>query len=323
MRQAGRYLPEYQKLRSEEPDFLRFCYRPDLTIEAALQPLRRYAMDAAIVFSDILVIPDALGSDVRFVEGVGPMLAAIQTKEAVPAWDAERFVAHLAPVYASVSGLKAQLPAGTALIGFSGAPWTLAVYMVEGRGGTACERVRHWGWQDENSFGQLIDRLTEAVVEHLIQQIFHGADAVQLFDSWAGHLTEAEFHRWVIQPTKRIVAALRKSYPEVPIIGFPRGAGAIYGAYLGETGVDAVSVDSTVPLSWAASTLQTGGTVQGNLDNLLLVYGGPALDKEVERILATLSGGGFVFNLGHGILPQTPPDHVAQVADQVRAWTRR
>lgn len=323
MRQAGRYLPEYQKLRAEEPDFLRFCYRPDLTIEAALQPLRRYAMDAAIVFSDILVVPHALGSDVRFVEGVGPMLAPIRTPEAVPAWDADRFVAQLAPVYASVSGLKAKLPAGTELIGFSGAPWTLAVYMVEGRGGTACEQVRHWGWRDGKGFGRLIDRLTEAVIEHLEQQIRHGADAVQLFDSWAGQLTEAEFHLWVIQPTKQIVAALRRDHPQVPIIGFPRGAGAMYGTYLAITGVDAVSLDSTVPLSWAVTTLQTGGTVQGNLDNLLLMYGGQALDEEVQRILASLSGGGFVFNLGHGILPHTPPDHVAQVADQVRAWTRR
>lgn len=322
MRQAGRYLPEYQRLRREEPDFLRFCYRPELTVEAALQPLRRYGMDAAILFSDILVVPDGLGCDVRFIEGVGPSLTPIDHAEAIPAYDASRFAATLAPVYASLAALKPRLPPGTALIGFAGAPWTVAVYMVEGRGGTDCERIRRWAWREPDEFARLMDILVAATTDHLRYQIANGADVLQLFDSWAGRLSEREFHRWVIQPTKRIVTAIKAELPSLPIIGFPRGAGALVGAYLAASGVDAVSLDASIPLSWAATTLQTGGVVQGNLDSLLLLEGGPAMDEEVERILTTLSGGGFVFNLGHGILPQTPPEHVGRVADMVRAWVR-
>jgi uroporphyrinogen decarboxylase len=323
MRQAGRYLPEYQQLRREEPDFLKFCYRPDLTVEAALQPLRRFAMDAAILFSDILVVPDGLGCEVRFVDGVGPLLEPVCAARGIPAFDVERFDERLAPVYASLAALKPRLPAGVELIGFAGAPWTLAVYMVEGRGGSDCERIRRQAWRDADGFGRLIDRLIEATTHHLDRQIRHGADVVQLFDSWAGRLSEREFHQWVIKPTKRIVEGVKSRWPDVPVIGFPRGAGVLYGAYLAETGVDAVSVDSAVPLAWAATALQMGGTVQGNLDNLLLLEGGDALDTEVERILDTLSDGGFVFNLGHGILPQTPPEHVARVAGRVRAAVRR
>jgi uroporphyrinogen decarboxylase len=322
MRQAGRYLPEYQALRQSEPDFLRFCYRPDLTVEAALQPLRRYHMDAAILFSDILVVPDALGCEVRFVEGLGPKLKPIESAEAVPVYEPRAFAERLAPVYASLLGLKPHLPPATALIGFSGAPWTLAVYMVEGRGGTSGERVRRFAWENPAAFSRLIDCLSEAVTDHLAHQIAHGADVVQLFDSWAGMLSEREFHHWVIQPTRRIVSALRKRAPEIPVIGFPRGAGALLPAYVAATGVDGVSIDSAVPLTWAAATLQTGTTVQGNLDNLLLAVGGDPLDEDLERILSTLSAGSFIFNLGHGILPHTPPEHVGRVAERVRGWTR-
>ena len=322
MRQAGRYLPEYQRLRAESPDFLKFCYSPALTIEAALQPLQRFRPDAAILFSDILVIPDALGCSVRFVEGSGPLLEPVRSEDAIPRCEPGRLEERLGPVFASVEGLRPRLPADVALIGFAGAPWTVAVYMVEGRGGTECQTVRSWAYGDPDGFGKLIDTLVEATTWYLRRQVQSGAEVIQVFDSWAGRLSEPEFRRWVIQPTARICAALKAEWPELPIIGFPRGAGALYRAYAVETGVDAVSLDAGVPLAWAATTLQIGCTLQGNLDNLLLRIGTPALPNEVERILQTLGSGPFVFNLGHGILPETPVEHVAALAEQIRAWRR-
>lgn len=322
MRQAGRYLPEYQRLRAESPDFLKFCYSPALTIEAALQPLRRFQPDAAILFSDILVIPDALGCSVRFVEGLGPLLEPVRDEGAIPRCETGRLEERLGPVFASVEGLKPRLPADAALIGFAGAPWTVAVYMVEGRGGTECQTVRSWAYGDPGGFAKLIDTLVEATTWYLRRQVQSGAEVIQLFDSWAGRLSEPEFRRWVIEPTARICASLKAEWPELPIIGFPRGAGALYRAYAAETGVDAVSLDAGVPLAWAVTALQIGCTVQGNLDNLLLRIGTPALPNEAERILQTLGGGPFVFNLGHGILPETPVEHVEALAEQIRAWRR-
>lgn len=320
MRQAGRYLPEYRALRENTRDFLAFCYTPELTTEAALQPLRRYGMDAAIVFSDILVIPDALGRTVAFVEGVGPRLDPVSCPADVARLRPEQLEQRLEPVYAGMRQLKTALPEATALIGFAGAPWTLAVYMVEGRGGGEADRPRGWAYGDPAGFSRLIAILVDAVVRHLGRQIENGADAVQLFDSWAGLLPETEFRRWVIEPTAEIVRRLKTAHPGVPVIGFPRGAGALYEAYVAETGVDGVGLDAGVPLDYAARALQPRALVQGNLDNLAVVAGGPALEREAERILKTLSRGRFVFNLGHGVLPQTPPEHVAALAAMVRGF---
>jgi uroporphyrinogen decarboxylase len=322
MRQAGRYLPEYRALREQTRDFLQFCYSPDLTCEAALQPLRRYGMDAAILFSDILVIPHALGRDVAFVEGTGPRLDPVRSEMDVAALAPERLEERLSPVYAGVRALKTALPGGVALIGFAGAPWTLAVYMVEGRGGGEADAPRGWAYRDPAGFSALIAILTDAVVRHLGRQIEAGADAVQLFDSWAGLLPESEFRRWVIRPTAEIVRRLKAEHPEVPVIGFPRGAGLLYEAYVMETGVDGVGLDAGVPLSHARERLQSRALVQGNLDNLALVAGGAAMEREARRILRTLSEGPFVFNLGHGVLPQTPPEHVARLAAIVRDFRK-
>jgi uroporphyrinogen decarboxylase len=320
MRQAGRYLPEYRALREQAPDFLRFCYSPELTCEAALQPLRRFGMDAAILFSDILVIPHALGREVAFVEGAGPRLDPVRSAADVATLAPQCLDERLSSVYDGVKTLKAALPDDVALIGFAGAPWTLAVYMVEGRGGGEADAPRAWAYRDPAGFARLIAVLTDAIIRHLGRQIEAGAEAVQLFDSWAGLLPEHEFRRWVIAPTAEIVSRLKAAYPEVPIIGFPRGAGLLYEAYVTETGVDGVSCDAGVPLSYARERLQSRALVQGNLDNLAVVAGGAAMEKETKRILKTLSGGPFVFNLGHGVLPQTPPEHVEALAAIVHGW---
>jgi uroporphyrinogen decarboxylase len=322
MRQAGRYLPEYQRLREREPDFLRFCYTPELAIEATLQPLRRYRPDAAILFSDILVVADALGRAVCFVEGQGPVLQPLGGADDVRALRPDRIEDHLAPVFATVRELASELPADVALIGFAGAPWTIALYMIEGRSGTDGGRARDWAYHDPPGFAALIGVLVEATVCYLDNQIAAGAEAVQLFDSWAGLLAADEFLSWVIAPTAEIVRRVRAKHPSVPIIGFPRGAGVLYNAYARETGVDAIGIDAGVPVDWAAAELQPTCAVQGNLDNYLLRAGGPGLDRATERLLRGLGGGPFVFNLGHGILPDTPPEHVARVADRVREFRR-
>lgn len=323
MRQAGRYLPEYQRLRAEERDFLRFCYTPALTVEAALQPLRRYALDAAILFSDILVIPDALGREVRFVEGEGPVLTPLRQPGEIGRLNLNAVEEHLEPLAGSLARLVPQLPPGVAMIGFAGAPWTLAHYMVEGRGGTDGSVLRRLAWRDPDTLQRLIDVLVAAIVRTLRLQIAHGAEVVQLFDSWAGGLAEPLFRRWVIAPTKRIVAALREAAPQVPVIGFPRGAGALYEAYARETGIDAIGLDTAVPATWAAVQLQPLCPVQGNLDNLLLVEGGPGLAAETERLLAAFAGRGHIFNLGHGVLPETSPEHLARVVEIVHGWRRQ
>ena len=320
MRQAGRYLSEYQRLRARQPDFLRFCYTPELAIEATLQPVRRYRPDAAILFSDILVVADALGRTVHFVEGQGPVLEPLGGIDDVRALRPDRIEDHLSPVFATVRGLASELPADVALIGFAGAPWTIALYMIEGRGGTDGGRARDWAYRDRQGFVALIDVLVEATVRSLDRQLAAGAEAVQLFDSWAGLLAADELRRWVIAPTVEVVRRLRSIRPEVPVIGFPRGAGVLYREYASETGVDAVGLDATVPVEWAAAELQGICAVQGNLDNWLLRAGGPGLDRTTRRLLAVLAGGPFIFNLGHGVLPDTPCEHVARVADIVRNY---
>lgn len=323
MRQAGRYLPEYREMRKRARDFLAFCYTPDLAVEVTLQPLRRYGMDAAILFSDILVVPDALGQKVAFREGEGPVLEPVRNVGEVAKLDRGGFLERLEPVFEIVRRLVKEVPKETALIGFAGAPWTVAVYMVEGRGGTDCGTAKGWAYKAPEEFRRLIDLLTDVTVDYLDHQIQNGAETVQLFDSWAGVLSESQFHRWVVEPTVRIVKALKERHPQVPVIGFPRGAGMLYGVYAEETGIDGVSLDSGIPLKWAAGRLQRLCTVQGNLDNHLLLSGGKAMIEEAERILDTLGEGPFIFNLGHGILPGTPPEHVEELAETIRKWRPR
>ena len=318
MRQAGRHLPEYRKLRAEQPNFLKFCYTPALAVEAALQPVRRYATDGAILFSDILVIPDALGRKVDFQEKIGPVLEPMRSAEELPVYNRSRLLAHLAPVFETMETLHKSLPAETTLIGFAGAPWTVAVYMVEGRGGTDHGAIRHWAESDPEGFGKLMDLLTQATTDYLIEQAKSGAEALQLFDTWAGLLAGEPYRRWVIAPTAAIVKRLRWACPGVPIIGFPRGSGERFETYVRDTGVDAVGIDSDVGLDWARDHLQSQVCVQGNLDNKLLVQGGAAMEEATENILATLGTGPFVFNLGHGILPETPPEHVVRLAERIR-----
>lgn len=321
MRQAGRYLPEYREVRAKAGSFLDLCYNPDLAAEVTLQPLRRYGMDAAILFSDILVVPHALGRDVRFEEGEGPRLNPVQPGEDVLMVHSH-FERVVAPVMETVktirSGMQREGFGSTALIGFAGSPWTVACYMVEGRGSRDFHATRLRALQDPAGFGRLIDVVTDATVQYLEAQIRAGAEAVQLFDSWAGVLDETQFRRWVIGPTRKIAAALKQSYPRIPVIGFPRGAGPNIQTYARETGVTAVSIDQTVPVKWAASTLQSMLPVQGNLDPVCLLSGGDALTMATEHICAHLSNGPFLFNLGHGVIKDTPPEHVAQLARLLR-----
>ncbi|MBC8444999.1 MAG: uroporphyrinogen decarboxylase [Rhodospirillaceae bacterium] len=318
MRQAGRYLPEYRETRKIAKNFLEFCYTPDLAVEATLQPIRRYDFDASIMFCDILVIPDALGQDVSFREGEGPVLDPIRSVEALRDLNLDGVLDHLAPVFEVIRRLKVELPEDKTLIGFAGSPWTVALYMIEGRGGTDGETARRWAYQEPETFSEIIDLLVEATIRYLNAQIENGAEVIQLFDSWSGLLAEEPFRRWVIEPTRRIVEGVRAKNVDTPIIGFPRGSGLMAPEFIHETGVTGISLDANIPLEWARENLQSLVTVQGNLDNQLLVAGGPALDEAVLRIKKILGMGPFIFNLGHGIVPATPPENVARVVDLVR-----
>lgn len=320
MRQAGRYLPEYRKVRATAKNFLNFCYTPDLAVEVTLQPLERLKTDAAIMFSDILVIPDALGQKVEFKEGEGPVLEPIRTVEEINKLDISGLHDHLSPVYEVLSRLSKEIPETTSLIGFAGAPWTLAIYMVEGKGGTECGTARVWAYKDPEGFQKLIDLLIKAVSVYLIKQVESGAEVLQLFDSWAGVLSEDQYQRWIIEPNKKIVENVRAVHPDIPIIGFPRNAGSKYETFAKETKMNGVSIDHSVGLEWARDHLQPITCVQGNLDNHTLLAGGDALDNSVHKILETLSGGPFIFNLGHGVLPPTPPENVERVAELIRNW---
>jgi uroporphyrinogen decarboxylase len=313
MRQAGRYLPEYRALRARARDFLELCLTPALAAEATLQPLRRFGMNAAILFADILLVPYALGQRVGYGEE-GPVLDPIAESAGLAGLHLDGVVPRLEPVCETVRLCRAALPTETALIGFAGSPWTVATYMVEGGASKDFRLIKSWAYRDPNGFAALIELLTEATIDYLSAQIMAGAEAVQLFDSWAGILSETGFERWVIDPTRKIVAALKQRFPEVPVIGFPRGAGLFYERYAAETGVGAVSLDTTVPLGFARNRLQPRLAVQGNLDPVLLVVGGAALEQAVRELRTALGGGPFVFNLGHGVLPQTPPENVAALA---------
>ena len=320
MRQAGRYLPEYRALREKAGSFLDLCYDPALAAEATLQPLRRFPLDGIILFSDILVVTEALGVRLWFEEGEGPRLEPIPEGGPLPMFDAERQRRHLSPVYEAMERVVAAAPARATVLGFAGAPWTLATYMVGGGRSRDFAATKGWAYRDPESFGRLIETARQAVAAHLIAQLDAGAEAVQIFDSWAGALPESEFARWSIEPIERIVADVKAVYPAAPIIGYPRGVGIACERFAAETGVDAISIDSTVPLAWAAERLQSHCTMQGNLDPVALLAGGEALRRAAQDILEALGNGPFVFNLGAGVLPQTPPEHVAELADLVHAW---
>jgi uroporphyrinogen decarboxylase len=323
MRQAGRYLPEYRRIRAEASDFLEMCLTPDLAVEVTLQPIRRFALDAAILFSDILVVPHALGQPVRFEEGHGPILEPLRDPASLTRLRFDGLQERLAPVYETVRRLRAALPADVTLIGFSGAPWTLASYMVEGGGSKDYAVVKRWAYADPAGFGRLIDLLVDAVVLHLVAQAKAGAQALQLFDSWIGALPEDEMRCWGLDPARRIVESVKAAVPGVPLIVFPRGAGHGYAAYAERSGADALGLDTTVPLDWAVGTLQPRCTVQGNLDPVLLAVGGEPMRAAALRILDRLGGGPLVFNLGHGVLPHTPPDNVASLCEIVHGWSWR
>jgi uroporphyrinogen decarboxylase len=314
MRQAGRYLPEYRQVRAKAGDFVKLCLTPALAAELTLQPIRRYGMDGAILFSDILMLPYALGQKLAYHEREGPVLERIEDHAGVARLNPERVGSTLEPVCETARRVREALDTRTTLIGFAGAPWTVATYMVEGGGSRDFRRVKSWAYRDPEAFNSLINLLAEATIEYLTSQIKAGVEVVQLFDTWAGILPEPAFVRWVIEPTRRIVAALKHAFGNYPIIGFPRGAGALHERYLHETGVDGIGIDTAVPPGYAQRTLQPHGTVQGNLDPVLLIVGGAALEEAVRGLRRTLGRGPYVFNLGHGVLPETPPENVQALA---------
>ncbi len=318
MRQAGRYLPEYREVRAKATDFIDFCFRPDLAAEAPLQPLRRFDLDAAIVFSDILVVPLALGQKVWFEEGQGPRLEPIRKPEDLEPLTAEDLESRLAAVYQTLEAVAAELPDGKALIGFAGAPWTLASYMIEGQTSRDFARLKRFAYGRPDTFEQLLSLLVEAVARHLIAQVRAGAEAVQIFDSWAGVLPQVELEAWSLAPMAEIARRFREACPGVPVIAFPRGAGLTYAGFADSGDFDALGLDTTLPLAWAAERLQPKAVVQGNLDPVKLLVGGTALAQGVDRILAALGPKRLVFNLGHGVLPDTPPEHVAELVARVR-----
>ncbi|MER2536700.1 MAG: uroporphyrinogen decarboxylase [Rhizobiaceae bacterium] len=320
MRQAGRYLPEYRATRAKAGSFLDLCYNPELAAEVTLQPIRRFGFDAAILFSDILVVPHALGRDLRFEEGRGPLLTPIQPGE-ISGLSAAGFHAHLAPVYETVRRLRRDLPQSTTLIGFCGAPWTVATYMIAGHGTPDQSPARLFSHRHPDEMRRLIDTLADCSAEYLVRQIEAGADAVQIFDSWAGVLDQDGFRRWCVEPIARIVRRVHELYPDVPVIAFPRGAGARYATFRAETGANAIGLDWTVPFG-LAQAVQAEGAIQGNLDPQRLLAGGSALENGIDAILQALGKGPLVFNLGHGITPDTPVAHVEAMVARVRGATR-
>ncbi len=321
MRQAGRYLPEYKATRKDAGSFLDLCYNPDKAVEVTMQPMRRFGFDAAILFSDILVIPHALGLDLRFEEGRGPLMETVDAPAiaAMKAKGTDGVVAFLAPVIETVTRLHNELPTKTTLLGFCGAPWTVATYMIAGHGTPDQAPARQFALNDPKSFQLLMDILVDASSAYLVAQLKAGADAVQVFDSWASVLDEDQFNKWCIEPVRRIVEKVRSEIPDAPIIGFPKGIGAFYRDYSAKTGVDMLGLDWTMPMELARE-LQNQGPVQGNLDPMRLIAGGEALDAAIDNILENLGSGPLVFNLGHGITPQTPISNVERMVERVRAF---
>lgn len=320
MRQAGRYLPEYRDIRRKAGSFLDLCYNPDLAVEVTMQPIRRFGFDASILFSDILVVPHALGCDLRFEEGRGPLMTPLDASDVVNL-EAMDLHGHLAPVYETVRRLRSELPTETTLLGFCGAPWTVATYMIAGHGTPDQAPARLFAYRHPAEFERLLDLLADVSADYLVRQIDAGADAVQIFDSWAGVLDQFGFERYAIGPVARMVRRIRKAHPAVPIIGFPKGAGTGYDTYRERTGVSAIGLDWAVSINQARALLNQG-PIQGNLDPMRLVAGGAALAEGIEIILENLGNGPLVFNLGHGITPETPISHVETMIAQIRSAKR-
>ena len=319
MRQAGRYLPEYRATREKAGDFLSLCYTPELAAEVTLQPIRRYGFDAAILFADILLLPQALGAELWFVTGEGPRLSTITTPDGLAALKPAGAIHEtLAPVYETVRILARELPKETTLIGFAGAPWTVATYMIAGRGTPDQGPAHALKAADRATFQGLIDLLTETTIDYLSAQVAAGAEVVKLFDSWAGSLRGRDFDDFAMAPAKRIIAELKARHPGLPVIAFPREAGARYTGFARATGADCVALDNSVSAEWAAANVQKDGCVQGNLDPALLVSGGERLVSETRRVVRAFSGGPHIFNLGHGITPEADPDNVQRMIDAVR-----
>lgn len=320
MRQAGRYLPEYRALRKDLGSFLDLVYNPDAASEVTLQPIRRFGMHGAILFSDILVIPHALGQDTRFMAGEGPKLDPIQNEKGLTCLNLDHLDKTLSPVYETLRQVKTKLRDenfnDTALIGFAGSPWTVACYMVEGGGSKTFERTKNWAYGDPETFQKLIDIVTDATIHYLSKQVEAGAEALQVFDSWSGILDEENFQKWSIAPTAKIVSALHAKYPEIKIIGFPREAGFYYNDYAIQTGVNALGVDFSTDIKY----LPTDIPLQGNLDPSYLLAGGDAMLRAADKILSTMRGRPFIFNLGHGVIKETPPQHVAQLSEYIREF---
>lgn len=319
MRQAGRYLPEYKATRAQAGDFLSLCYTPELAAEVTLQPIRRYGFDAAILFADILLIPDALGADLWFVTGEGPRLSMIAGPEGLANLKpAHAIHKHLAPVYETVKILARELPDETTLIGFAGAPWTVATYMIAGKGTPDQGPAHKLRVEDPATFDVLMELLTEATIAYLLEQIEAGAEVVKIFDSWAGSLKGEVFTRHALEPAKRIVAAVKAAHPDVPVIAFPREAGDGYIGFARATGADCVAIDNSVSADWAAKHVQVDGCVQGNLDPRHMIAGGQALIDETKRIVQAFSKGPHIFNLGHGIAPEANPENVHVMLKAIR-----
>jgi len=323
MRQAGRYLPEYRALREQAESFLDLCFDPKRAAEITLQPIRRFAFDAAILFSDILVVPYALGQRVSFADGEGPRLDALAEPSMLKVLRSEVDQGRLQPIYEAIALVKQSLPAEVALLGFCGAPWTLATYMIAGAGTTDQQPARLFAYRYPEAFSQLMDLLIEASASYLVRQFAAGVDAVQIFDTWAGVLPAAEFRKWCMEPHARIVGAVRRQVSGAKIIGFPRGAASNLEPYLDAVAVDAVGLDWTVDLAFARGRIQSRRPVQGNLDPLALVAGGGALDRSIDAILEVLAPGSFIFNLGHGVVPETPIAHVERLVARVRGVPAR
>jgi len=320
MRQAGRYLPEYREVRAKAGGFLDLCFNPEFAAEVTLQPIRRFDFDAAIIFSDILVIPHALGRSVRFEVGEGPRLDPLDTPDKVGTLSAKADFTKLEPVFEALRRVRRELDPKIALIGFCGAPWTVATYMVAGHGTPDQAPARMMAYKHPDAFAKIIDTIVDNSITYLLGQLAAGADVLQIFDTWAGVLPPREFQRWSVEPTKRIVAGVRAKAPGAKIIGFPRGAGALLPGYVEATRVDAVSTDWTAEPALIRERVQSRVAVQGNLDPLVLIAGGDALDRSIDDVLANYAQGRLIFNLGHGIQPETPIAHVEQMVKRVRAY---
>ena len=318
MRQAGRYLPEYRKLRAQAGSFLKLCYTPELAAEVTLQPIRRFGFDAAILFSDILIVPHALGQELEFREGEGPVLEPVQEAADLKRLSIGSAGERFEKIFETVARVSARLPRNVAMIGFCGAPWTVATYMVAGGGSSDQEQARAWAYCDPVGFQDLIDIIVEASLDYLAGQIEAGAHAIQIFDSWAGNLPDDEFRRWSIAPCADIIRRLKVRFPDIPVIGFPRVAGPQIKDFAMQTGVDAISCDTALSLDWIRQTLQPNITIQGNLDPVLLAAGGQALEARIGAILDALADRPFIFNLGHGILPNTPLKHVTRLVELIK-----